>query len=52
MKFLRGIVRKTRRNELETHTLGNSSRWRKYRTKLREVYRDGMDILKEWISIK
>jgi hypothetical protein len=37
MKFLRGIVEKPGEVELETHTLGESSGWRKYRTKSRGV---------------
>jgi hypothetical protein len=34
MNFLRVIVEKPGEGESETHTLRESSRWRKYRTKL------------------
>jgi hypothetical protein len=33
MKFFRGIVGKQGEIKLETHILGESTRWRKYRTK-------------------
>jgi hypothetical protein len=34
MNFLRVIVEKSRGRESETHTLRESSRWKKHRTKL------------------
>jgi hypothetical protein len=35
---------------LERYTLGESSKWRIHRTKLRDVDWDYMDMLKEWMS--
>jgi hypothetical protein len=52
MKFLRAIVGKTRRERIRNHKLGQSSRWWKYRTKSRKVNWDGLDMLKEWMSIE
>jgi hypothetical protein len=37
IQFLIEIVRKTWRDELEMHTLGETSGYKKYRTKLRVV---------------